>query len=125
VCVCADALLSIHSHIKGLGFLDDPDYAHLRTCLQQLPNEQVQLQLQHLIAQGQQAWEQNGLQQQPWDNSPLGMQQQQHGLPPSPYVDGMSPLASPGLALTGGGGLGGLRLSLQIAALSVALDSMV
>lgn len=101
----ADALLNIHSHIRGLGFLDTPDYGYLRTCLQQLPGEEVQLQLQHLIGQGQPAWDQNGSvqQQQHWDLSPLGQQQQQQmlGQPPSPYIDGLSPLDSQGLPVTG------------------------
>jgi hypothetical protein len=34
------------------------------------------------------------------------MQQQQHGLPPSPYIDGMSPLDSQGVAVAGEGGQG-------------------
>lgn len=109
-CHCADALLAIHAHIKGLGFESTPDYQHLRTCLQQLPDEQVQLQLAHLIpaaAAHQAVYEQNGLQQPPWDNSPLQQQygqqqQQQYGQPLSPYVDGMSPMGSLGLVGTGG-----------------------
>jgi hypothetical protein len=110
VSLCADALLAIHAHIKGLGFESTPDYQHLRSCLQQLPDEQVQLQLAHLIpaaAAHQAVYEQNGLQQPPWDNSPLQQQygqqqQQQYGQSPSPYVDGMSPMGSLGLVGTGG-----------------------
>lgn len=110
VCARADALLSIHAHIKGLGFEDTPDYAHLRACLAQLPDEQVQLQLAHLIPAAAQApGDANGLllQQQAWDNSPLLYGQQQHGsLPPSPFLDGLSPMDSLGLPVTGGGCVG-------------------
>lgn len=93
-----DALLNIHGHLKGLAFADTPDYSHLRSCLQQLPDAQVELQLQHLIQQTH--WgSQNGLQQaqqqqQHWDSSPLyqQQQQQQRSVPASPLVhERMSP----------------------------------
>lgn len=97
----ADALLQIHSHLKGLGFQDTPDYGHLRACLQQLPDEQVTLQLQHLIPQQGQHNGSLAAQQQAWDNSPLGQQ-----LPTSPFIDAsglmMSPVDSQGAAAAGG-----------------------
>jgi hypothetical protein len=117
MCVChhcpPDALLSIHSHIKSLGFQDAPDYTHLRACLQQLPDEQLQLPLHPLLSQhSQQAWELGSSgqqQQQQWNGGQQyvlpGAQPQQHqqqqSLPPSPYVDGLSPLDSQGLPAAG------------------------
>jgi hypothetical protein len=99
--VCpADALLQIHSHLKGLSFQDTPDYGHLRACLQQLPGEQVTLQLQHLIPQHVQHNGSLAAAQQAWDNSPLGQQ-----LPASPFIDAggllMSPVDSQGAAAAG------------------------
>lgn len=95
-----DALLQIHSHLKGLSFQDTPDYGHLRACLQQLPDEQVTLQLQHLIPQHVQHNGSLAAQQQAWDNSPLGQQ-----LPASPFIDAggllMSPVDSQGAAAAG------------------------
>lgn len=85
----------------------------MRSCLQQLPDEQVQLPLHRLLSQhSQHAWEPGSSQQQQqhqWNGSQQYVlpgsqpqqQQQQHSLPPSPYVDGLSPLDSQGLPAAG------------------------
>ena len=115
-----EPLLTIHAHLCGLSFTETPDYTYLRSCLHQLPDQQVQqLQLQHLIPTAAAAVEQqNGLPQQQhlqqrqyqqqWNShSPLydsQQQQQQRLMQASPLNDRMSPADSlAGVAAAGKG----------------------
>lgn len=113
----AGALLHIHSHLKGLGFQDIPDYGHLRACLQQLPDEQVTLQLQHLIPQQGQLNGSLAAQQQAWDNSPLGQQ-----LPASPFIDAGGLMMSP-VDSQGAGAAGRWQEAMQRAILAILICS--